>query len=215
MRRERHAAQTAPHHHRRIHTSPPRHGRPARLTHLRRRRPHSHLARHHRPHHHWRNKTRAQPRLERLNLRQQPHHQPPAQRAHPQPRDIPEHRHQQRAQQTGNRRRKGSAGLGGVGGNGGHAACSSAVNDHRKMPYPPRRAKELLRYNPTIIRHSARDYIFFPAVQPPSTASVVPVMKLFSSAARNRIALATSAGSAQRPTACMSRMVCVIASSWK
>ena len=48
---------------------------------------------------------------------------------------------------------------------------------------------------------------FLPAVQPPSTIRVVPVQKLASSEARNRIALATSGGWPQRFSAWTLRIV--------
>ena len=48
------------------------------------------------------------------------------------------------------------------------------------------------------VRNDAELQSFFPAVQPPSTIKVVPVQKLASSDARNRIAFATSGGSPQR-----------------
>lgn len=61
----------------------------------------------------------------------------------------------------------------------------------------------------------ARGYIFFPTVQPPSMVRIDPVMKPFASSARNRIALATSCGSAQRPSAWMSRIDWAYCGFWK
>lgn len=64
-------------------------------------------------------------------------------------------------------------------------------------------------------RSDSGSYIFLPIVQPPSTVSTAPVMKPFASSARNRMARAISSGSAQRPSAWMSRIACAYSGSWK